>query len=171
MTATRASALVCALGAVACMPRDADGRAGLAGRWEVELTCDAPVDGLDACDTTSRAFVTLFEPADERSSLVAGDHRALWPGLEAPDGSYAGVTGSVLAAWEGPELVLELLADADDPLLSPGDDEAWAQHRLRLTGRPGDRCWTARWSWTQVADDVEVAGGDALLARRFRTCD
>jgi hypothetical protein len=171
MMTARATALQWVLFATACAPRDPDGREGFAGRWELELRCDAPVPDLAACDTASLGFLTLFEPTDDRGTLVTGDHRTLWPGFEAPDGSYAGVTGPIVAGWQGAELALELVADADDPLISPEDEAAWATHRLQIIGRPGDRCWTAQWSWTTTESGEVTASGEARISRRFRECD
>jgi hypothetical protein len=145
-------------------------RRGFTGDWTLRLTCDAEVDAVPGCAGEMASLVQIWRPDDPDASLADGEHRTLLPGYVDPDGSYAGVAGPVVAGWSEGEVSLELAAFADDPLASPDDASAWADHRLLVVGQVGERCWSARWAWTD-GDGVEVAVGDARASRRNRDCE
>lgn len=145
-------------------------RRGFTGDWTLRLTCDAAVDAVPGCGGEMASLVQIWRPDDPDASLADGEHRTLLPGYVDPDGSYVGVSGPVVAGWSGSDVALELVASADDPLASPDDAAAWAEHRLLVVGQPGERCWSARWSWTRD-DGVVIAEGDAAASRRNRDCE
>ena len=145
-------------------------RGAMTGDWTVTLSCDAAFDGVPACPGDAAALVRLWSPDDDRAGLAAGEHRTLFPGNVDGDGSATGVAGLVATSWSGGDLLWDLSGYADDPLASAADLAAWGDHRLRLAGRPAQRCWSATWTW--LTDDGDVAAeGEAQATRRGRSCD
>lgn len=137
-------------------------------RWNLRLDCDVGYDGIPACPGSADLMLQVEDHADD-AILAPATHRSFFPGRADRDGSYGGVGGPAVAAYDGPEIVWTLRAWVDDPLTSARDLAAWETNRLELRGLPGTRCFEGEWSWLDEAG-AAVAVGTFVGERRFREC-